>query len=145
MTAKRPYIPLRVKLDAALLQLGLDPETAELHHAPPLALREVGKDGMVYPAPNNPGYLQWLAPADHKRRTFGPGGKKRITTAGSDIGNIAKAKRLAKKEVVRRTVLEFGDERYLLSFAKPKRRIPSRPFQKAKRAFQKRRKPNAPL
>ena len=39
MTAKRPYIPLRTRLDAALLQLGLDPATAELHHNPPLALR----------------------------------------------------------------------------------------------------------
>ena len=77
----------------------------------------------------------------HAVKTRGSG----ATTRGSDIGEAAKTKRLAKKEAVHRTVLEFGDERYPLSFAKPKRRIPSRPFQKAKRAFQKRRKPNAPL
>ena len=129
MTAKRPYIPLRVKLEAALLQLGLDPETAELHHNPPLALREVGKDGRIYPGPNNPGYLQWLAPADHKRRTFGLGGEKRITTAGSDIGNIAKGKRLAKEEVEFRKRLQAT----LVQSPKPKRRIPSRPFPKRRK------------
>ena|SRR3990167_650001 len=141
---KRPYVSLRVKLDAALLQLGLDPETAELHHNPPLALRGYdmldmhAQDAARYPDPNDPRYLQWLAPADHKRRTFGPGGEKRITTAGSDIGNIAKSKRLAKKRVEFRAkaLVKAGrreGENMEKKGEKPKRRIPSRPFQKRRK------------
>ena len=128
MTARRPYIPLRIKLEAALLQLGLDPETAELDHEPALALRE-RSGGQYIPDANDPLFLRWRDWQDHARKTYGRGGEKRITTAGSDIGNIAKGKRLAKEEVEFRKRLQAT----LVQSPKPKRRIPSRPFPKRRK------------
>lgn len=95
---KRPHIPLSVKLAAALLQLGLDPKTAELDHDPALARRRRLPDGSTDPAPNDPNFLRWKSPEAHAEKTFGRGGEKRITTAGSDIGEITKERHLAEDE-----------------------------------------------
>src|SRR5215216_4851258 len=94
---KRPHIPLRVQLDAALLQLGLDPATAELDHDPALALRRVSTvEGALVPDANDPRYLVWRAPEEHQQKTGGrkPGAERSATSYGSDAHAIAKAKRL---------------------------------------------------
>ena len=102
MTITRPYVPLKVKLDAALIQLGLDPKTTQLDHRPALARRERTEDGGYIPDANDPRYLEWVDPDEHKRRTFGNG----ATTRGSDIGEIAKTRRLTlNQEAVRRRML----------------------------------------
>lgn len=95
---RRQHVPYSIKLAAALLQLGLDPKTAELDHNPALARRRRLPDGRYDPDESDPRFLQWKAPEAHAEKTFGRGGEKRITTAGSDIGEIAKMKRLTKDE-----------------------------------------------
>lgn len=123
----RPHIPLAVQRDAAILQLGLDPATAELDHCPALSARKRTEDGGYIPEANDPRFLQWLAPEAHKVKTFGRGGTKRVTTAGSDLHLAAKTRRLTKREEeFRRRVLAKEPRQ------EPKRggRIPSRPFQK---------------
>lgn len=102
---KRSHIPLSVKLAAALLQLGLDPKTAELDHDPALARRRRLPDGSTDPAPNDPNFLRWKSPEAHAEKTFGRGGEKRITTAGSDIGEITKERHLTEDEQAFRTRL----------------------------------------
>lgn len=69
---------------------------------------------------------------EHREKTFGKGGEKRATTAGSDIHVIAKTKRLEKqqREFRERLLRPTGPEE------KPTRKSkwPSRPFQNAKRS-----------
>lgn len=160
---RRPYIPLQTRLDAALLQLGLDPETAELDHDPALELREKvyawrydrtmlsDKKGDSYytvPDANDPQYLIWRSKADHKRKTNGPGGEKRITTRGGDHGDAAHLRAVTAKEAAfRQRVLakdempegytaigptSFFDPQRAVKALGKKRKITSRPFPKRK-------------
>lgn len=93
--SRRKSIPLKAQLHAALLQLGLDPATAELHHTPALGLRDWDERAQdTVPAANDPRHLVWMSAAAHRTQTFGRGGEKRITTAGSDIHAISKVKRI---------------------------------------------------
>lgn len=122
----RPHIGLAVKLRAALIQLQLDPDTAELDHDPALVLRQRTEDGRYIPDANDPAHLKWRSPDAHSRKTFGPGGEKRITTAGSDIGLAKKIRHVVEdEESFRRRLLAKGN-------GEPKRRStwPSRPFPK---------------
>lgn len=130
--SRRKSVPLRAQLHAALRQLGWEPHEVELDHEPALALREwdASTQDTVPPA-NDPRYLVWRPVPDHREKTFGRGGEKRTTTAGSDIHAIAKVRRLAadRVEFDRRLLAKSTGE------AKPaetKRRakIPSRPFPK---------------
>ena|SRR3990167_2349337 len=85
-------------------------------HRPAIALREIDHAHNDYvPAQLNSDYIEAVHRDCHNIRTFG----KPATTAGSDIGNIAKAKRLAKRGKI----------------TKPKRKIPSRPFAKGQRSI----------
>lgn len=133
---KRKAIPDRVKLIAALRRFGLVIGQVQFDHQPALELRPINPHtGDTIPAANDPDHIQMLLIAEHKTKTFGPGGEKRITTAGSDIGNIAKTRRLTKdqEEFQRRMTAkaqgEEGDQ------PKPKTKWP-------KRSFPKKRKPN---
>ena len=95
-TPKRPHIGLRLKLEVALRQLGLDPKTCQLDHDPALARRLRNEDGTYFPDANDPKYLVWLDPETHKLKTFG---KSKATTSGSDIGEIAKTRRLEDRRL----------------------------------------------
>lgn len=132
----RRHIPIGVKLHATLLLLGFtDEEIAggvEWDHQPALALRVVDPEtGELTPHPNDPRYLRPLRKAEHAVKTRGSG----ATTAGSDIGNAAKVKRIERDpaggEEFRRRILEIKrGERP----ERPRSRIPSRPFPSAKRS-----------
>lgn len=130
----RPSIPLGVQLKAALIQLGLDPATAELDHNPALSRRKRTADGGYDPPANDPRHLQWMAPGPHKNKTFGPGGERRIHTRGSDIGELAHERRLTKQQQAfrdRLTAKESGAER-------PSSKWPKRKMQ-GRSSFQNRR------
>lgn len=132
----RRHIPIGVKLHATLLLLGFtDEEIAggvEWDHQPALALRVVDPEtGELTPHPNDPRYLRPLRKAEHSVKTRGAG----ATTAGSDIGNAAKVKRIERDpaggEEFRRRILEIKrGERP----ERPRSRIPSRPFPSCKRS-----------
>lgn len=134
MTERRPKrkrIPDRVKLIAALAAMGLTIEEVEFDHDPALGIRRVNPaTGDTIPPANDPKHIKMLLIADHKVKTFGPGGEKRITTAGSDIHKINKIKNLSKaQEESRRRILEKPprEER------KPKTRWPRRPMGKVRK------------
>lgn len=90
----RPHMPLSVKLEAAVRQLGLDPASVDFDHDPALGLREFDEETKTYsPDANDPRYITVRSrDDDHRIKTSGT----KATTAGSDIHRIAKTKRLAK-------------------------------------------------
>ncbi len=97
---KRPHMPLSVKLEAAIRQLGLDPADVEFDHDPALEMRQCDywHDGsgmkIIYrPDANDPRYIVIRSKADHKRKTFGTGKPRE-----GDIKTIAHTRRLTKKE-----------------------------------------------
>lgn len=99
MASERPNrkaIPLRVKLDAALIALGLDPKATEFDHDPALGLRPVNAAGDDFDPPQlDPRHIVPRAAAVHYAKTNGHRpGEKLVTTANSDKGRIAKAERL---------------------------------------------------
>ena len=101
-------------------------------HRPPLANRPRSRNGTYTPAANDPAYLRPLLPACDKRITFGPGGEKRITTRGSDIGEMARTKTMRDKHNAHTEAMRDkkpGKKR------KPKGTIKSRGFSKQKRGF----------
>lgn len=96
---RRKAIPDRVKLIATLRAFGLEIDQVQYDHTPPLALREWDPEkGDTIPPANDPMHIQMLRLSDHREKTFGRGGEKRISTAGSDIHAIAKVRRLSRKE-----------------------------------------------
>lgn len=96
---RRKSIPDRVKLIAALKRFGLTTSDVEFDHNPALALRTWNElTGDTIPPANDPDYIDMLLKDEHKIKTFGSGGEKRITTADGDIGKIAKMHRITKKQ-----------------------------------------------
>ncbi len=85
----RPYIPVERKIRAALRAAGIDPDQPyEWHHDPPIQLRPW--DPFIFdtvPAVQDDRYIVPLQKAAHRERT-----------AKRDIPEIAKTKRLAKKQ-----------------------------------------------
>lgn len=142
---KRSHIGLSVKLQAALLQLGLDPKTAELDHDPALGLRPFSTvTGDYDPPENDPRYLVWRDSVEHRKKTSGT----KATSAGSDVHLIAKSKRIRRKEAVHQTrrldmqtgtwpmsTDSFADlDRAIEGFVR-KRKIPNRPWPNKKHKF----------
>lgn len=135
MSDRRPHMPLSVKLHACLLALGFtDEEIAgglEWDHEPPLALRF--KDpgtGELVPHPNDPHYIRPLRKLDHKVKTSGRRGEKRVTSAGSDVHAIARSRRLVEAEKAHSESMAAK-----ANGEKPRKRgsIPSRPFEKGRK------------
>ncbi|RWX72596.1 hypothetical protein EOA24_00510 [Mesorhizobium sp. M2A.F.Ca.ET.039.01.1.1] len=126
---KRKAIPDRVKLIAALRRMGLTIEQVQFDHNPALELRPIDPEtGDTIPPANSPDHIDLLLITEHKTKTFGRGGDKRITTAGSDIGNIKKLRHLTKdEEAFRRRLLAKAEGE---PEPKKKSRWPSRPFGK---------------
>ncbi|MBX9907458.1 MAG: hypothetical protein K2Z25_01965 [Beijerinckiaceae bacterium] len=142
MSARRKHIPLKAQLHAALYQLGFEPHEVDLDHAPALALRpwdEAAQD--TVPPASDPRFLIWRPRADHKVKTFGPGGEKRITSAGGDIHAIAHTRRAAKKqEAFRKRLLAKAEGEPPPETKKRKRPIQSRGFGNQPRPFPNQRK-----
>ena len=142
---KRKAIPLGVRLEACLLLLGLDPADVEWHHSIPLGLRPVNDAGDDYDPPQlDPKYIVPMESAAHAVQTDGVPHQP----LSGDKSRIAKAKRLERKRPPvglkeGDTVTVSGFERFgfrdgsalVVTSArpKPKRKIPSRPFQKRKK------------
>ena len=119
MTApKRKKIPLKVKLEACLHMLGLDPDDVEWDHDPALGVRPINEDGTDYDPPqHDPRYITPRSRENHAEKTNGT----KATTAGSDKNRIAKVNRILGKT-------KQGQPKR----AWPKgRKIQSRPFPKA--------------
>lgn len=139
----RPAIPARVKLQVVLNQRALCgcgcgaplSEQVEFDHDPALIFREYDATTRTYtPDANDPAFIKAKLVDCHARKTFGPGGEKRITTRGSDIGEKARVRRLSRDhEEFRRRMLARATGEAAPDAGKPRKRkpsIPSRPFPK---------------
>lgn len=105
---RRKAIPDKIKLQVVLRQGGLCKhcghkleglETVNFDHRPAIINRDVNEDRTDYlPAQLDPEYIEaiHISPC-HDVRTNGPGGEKRITTAGSDKHTRDKNRRLAQE------------------------------------------------
>lgn len=109
----RKAMPLGVKLKAALALAGFSEEQIEtpgaiqFDHSPALVLRSVDDEtGQLVPPANDWRAIVPRAAAEHLQKTTGrkPGAERTATTAGSDIGNGAKLKRIAKRQEREREV-----------------------------------------
>jgi len=85
---KRRRVPLKIQLEVALRQLGLDPKTAQLDHNPALARRRINPvTGEHIPHQHDPSCLEWLDGSVHKVKT------------AVDIREIRKTDRLVEKQI----------------------------------------------
>lgn len=90
--APRRHMSLQVKLDAALIALGLDPADVDWDHAPSLAMRPVDEStGDTIPPSNDPRYIVPRARAAHRAKTFGDG-----SPLSGDVQKIRKMQRVEK-------------------------------------------------
>ena len=80
--------------------VAVDAEVAfELDHDPALVLRPVDPaTGQHIPHQHDPKCLIWRTREAHDRKTNGPGGERRVTTAGSDKHTAAKLDRLTEQQ-----------------------------------------------
>ena len=132
---RRKAIPDKVKLIAALRRYGLTTADVQFDHNPALELRPWNPltEDTIPPA-NDPNHIDMLLIDEHKVKTFGAGGEKRITTADGDIGKINKVRRLTEaQEEARRRMLAKDDGS---KPEKKKSKWPSRPFPTRKHAKQ---------
>lgn len=131
----RRHIPVGVKLHSALLLLGYSDEQIasgiQWDHFPAITLRTFDEaTGQLVPAVNDPHFIRPMLKPAHDIKTFGPGGEKRITSAGGDIHASAHTKRLERQQAdFRARMLAKDRGEAPPAPAKRKRRIPSRPFQ----------------
>lgn len=130
MTAiKRPRPPtIRQERDALLWQfMGCTRAEVDLDHDPALVLRDYDEaTGLYTPDAYDITKLVFRIRPEHKVKTFGRGGTKRITVLGSDLGERDKTRDLIKKEAefrARCLARKAGEP-------KPKSKWASRPFQK---------------
>lgn len=121
-------MPIGVKLAVLLRQVG----AVQFDHRPPLSERLFDDEANdTIPPANDPAYIEAITPKEHDVRTNGPGGEKRITTAGSDSNRRAKVRAItADQEEFRRRMLakDTGDP------APRSSRWPKRSFPKRARA-----------
>lgn len=100
---KRPAISDAVKLRVLLAQKGrckasgvkLMKGDIHMDHRPELWERKFDTEKWdTIPPANDPAHIEAITIAEHDKRTNGPGGERRITTAGSGAHRRAKIKRL---------------------------------------------------
>lgn len=133
----RPHMPLSIKLQAAILQLGLDPACVDFDHDPALGLRLFDEDTKTYtPHANDPKFITVRArDEDHRIKTSGNG----ATSAGSDIHRIAKSKRLATaQDALSRAMQAKVTGERVLSLDKPGKRPWPKGRKMQGRGFEKR-------
>lgn len=161
----RPHMPRNVKAAAVALHcqvfgmigdtliyycscgcatpLPSDGKNVNYDHRPALQDRKFNKRTRKYtPDANDPRYIYPLLKGCHDRRTFGPGGEKRITTRGGDLGEKAHERAMSRKAVAHKAAMS---QKRPGKGRKPKTRYPkggpkkllSRPFPKGQRGFPK--------
>jgi hypothetical protein len=132
----RRAVPLSIKLEVALLQLGLDPKACHLDHDPALALRPLNEDGTDFDPPqHDPRYLKWLSTTEHSLKTSGRKGESKLSVSGGDQAKAAKVKRIVRKFGTPQSTTS-PDRSESTNFGRPglggrdrpKRKWPSRPF-----------------
>lgn len=107
-------------------------------HRPALWEREFNDATQDFvPPQNDPEFIEAIGSVVHDHRTFGPGGDRRTTTAGSDLNRRAKVHRLSKEEEEfrRRLLAKASYTEPELGNRKNARKLPSRPFPKRKSAY----------
>ena len=123
----RKAIGLGVKVAVLLRMLGL---TGAVHfdHRPPLWLRKWNATkGDTVPPANDPEFLVALAEKGHDVVTNGPGGERRITSAGGDTHARAKERRIQKEQAAfRERLLSKLAESPLAPDLKPAGRLAGR-------------------
>ena len=89
----------------------------QFDHRPALMNREYNLDTHTFtPDANDPLFIEAVTMTCHALRTFGPGGEKRITTRGSDIGEKARERAMSEKHRAHRDLMaakECGQPRKL--------------------------------
>lgn len=126
MKPERPHMPLKVKLDAALIALGLDPEHVDFHHDPALGLRPYDEEtGKWTPDANDPKHIVPLAKDAHKDRYSGDRQAIDRTRRNGEAEDAFRRKLLAKAGL--------EDEPRDVK----RHRIPSRPL-RSRNTFQRR-------
>lgn len=133
----RKTIPVTVKLQVVIRQHSLCAECGarlerlediEFDHIPAVQLRcwdPEAKD--TTPGSNDPEFIFAKHVDCHAKKTFGTKSSKR----GADVTEIARTKRVAKEtEAFRRRMLAKGDPDALEDPKQPKKKWPSRPFEK---------------
>lgn len=127
---KRPSMSKGVKLEAWERKYG----PVHYDHRPPLSERPFDTEtNDTIPPANDPAFIEPIPPDEHDKRTNGPGGEKRITTAGSDSNRRAKSRALTKaQEDFRRRALErpCGQKRERTGNFPSGRKIRSRGFRR---------------
>jgi hypothetical protein len=128
---KRPSIPLGAKVQVLLRLVGF----GHFDHRPALWERRFDTEtNDTIPPANDPNAIEFIPVGEHDIRTHGPGGEKRITTAGSDSNRRAKGRRLETKW--REFTAAMAAKVTGSPASQPdrrKRKIPNRPFPKTKR------------
>lgn len=125
----RKPIPLGVKLNSTLLFAGFSEEQIEagiqFDHYPALGRRSLDDNGNITPASNDYRFIRPMTKPEHNIKTRGRG----ATTAGSDVGEIAKTKRLEKlNQAYRDMVARKAEGERPPETKKRKRPWPSRPL-----------------
>lgn len=120
--SKRPHIPIKAKLHAALYALGLDPSLVEFDHDPSLGMRPYDEiTGEYSPPANDPRYIVPRQKSDHAIKTDGT----HVPLSG-DKSKIAKVRRISRKqEEFRQRLLEK-----LPKEERPPSKWPKRGFQR---------------
>lgn len=143
-TGFRKSIPVTVKLDAVIRSSGRCAACGErlgeladvdFDHRPPIQLRAWDPEANdTVPACNDPAFIVPLHKDCHKLRTTGRAGESDLSVHGGDQATIAKVRRLAKgHQDFQRRLMSRGEGDRATS-ARPKRKIPSRPFPKRVKA-----------
>lgn len=105
---KRKAIPDKTKLEVVIRQEGkckacgnklFELKDTRFDHRPALVNRNVALDNLDYDPPQlDPNFIEALHVDCHDKRTFGPGGEKRITVAGSDLHIRDKTRNLQQQQ-----------------------------------------------
>jgi hypothetical protein len=141
---KRPTLRTQSKLQCLINQEGRcnatgarlgTVENTHFDHRPPASERKFDTAAWdTIPPFHDPAHIEAITVAAHDKRTNGPGGIKRIHTAGSDTGNRRKARKVAAAQAEHADAMAAkasGQPRK--KSGKPKQKIPARRFQSGRR------------
>lgn len=119
----RRTIPLAVQLAVALRMLGYRREDIEFDHDPALSLRKWDDKAQDFDPPQlDADFIVIRTKAEHRTKTTGRKGERRVTSYGSDQHAVAKVKRLEQSRLRLMTPAEM--ERF--EPRRKKRKIPAR-------------------
>jgi hypothetical protein len=136
---KRPTLRVQSKLQCLISQEGRCKATGErlgtvanthFDHRPPASERKFDTDAWdTIPPFHDPAHIEAITVAAHNKRSNGPGGTKRIHTAGSDAGNRRKARNVAAAQVEHADAMAAkASGRPRPKPRKPRQKIPGRSF-----------------